>query len=160
MEKNLLRFRKETTMRHKITLTITVLALVVWATSLSVYARGPSFNPAIYADGRVWSTKGLADLPPPNEHNHQSFDELFQIVNGAEGQLPVAEAAPGNPDYNGGRWDVQVVVWTEEGMEAYDPLPLLTSYADIMFHYDLGHLVIAPANPPTYFECPLLPVKQ
>lgn len=146
-------------MRDNITLAITVFVLVVWATSLSVYAQGPSFNPAIYADDEVWSTKGLADLPPPNEHNHQSFDELFQFVNGAEGQLPVAEAAPGNPDYNGGRWDLQMVMWTEAGMEAHNLLPVLTSYAEIMVHYNLGHLEIASANPPTYFECPLLPVK-
>jgi len=146
-------------MWRNIALTTPVLTLVVLITCFSVYAQAPSFNPAFFADGEVWSTKGLKNLPPPNEHNQQSFDELFQFRNGADGQLAVAEAAPGNPDYNGGRWDVQVVTWTEAGMEAHDPLPVLMSYDDIMFHYDLGHLDITPANPPAYFECPLLPVK-
>ena len=32
-------------------------------------AAGPSFEPAIWGDGRPWSTRGLANLPAPNEHN-------------------------------------------------------------------------------------------
>lgn len=138
-------------MRRKIALTITVLALVVWATSVCVYAEGPSFNPAIYADGKVFATKGLATLPPPNGRNNQSFDKLFRFLNGAEGQLPVAEAAPGNPDYNGGRWNLQWVTWNS------DP-EVVTSYDEIQMHLAAGDLSIASGH--TYFECPLLPVKQ
>jgi len=138
-------------MRRKIALTITVLALVVWATSVCVYAEGPSFNPAIYADGRVFATKGLADLPPPNGHNNQSFDKLFSFVNGAAGQLPVAEAAPGNPEYNGGRWNLQLVTWIS------DP-EVVTSYDEIQMHLAAQDLVIVSGN--SYFECPLLPVKE
>ena len=84
-------------MWRKITLMAMVLTLVAAAFSLSVYADGPSFNPAIYADGELWSTKGLKDFPPPNDHNLQSFDKLFSFTNGAAGQFPVAEAAPGKP---------------------------------------------------------------
>lgn len=120
-------------------------------------ADAPNFSPAIYGDGVAWGTKGLADLPAPNDHNAQSFDKLFQFTNGAAGQLPVAEAAPGNPNYNGGRWNAQSVTWTAAGLAAHDPLPVLTSYDEVMFHYNLGHLSITSAN--SYFECPLLPVK-
>ena len=124
----------------------------------------PNFSPAIYANGEVWGTKDAADLPPPNENNVQSFDKLFIFVGeAAPGQLPVAEAAPGDRYYNGGRWFTHVVSWTEAGMEAHDPLPVLMSYDDILLHYDLGHLTINPGSPgggpATYFECPLLPVK-
>jgi len=139
-------------MWRKITFIITTLALMVWATSPCVYARGPSFNPTIYADGEVWATKGLADLPPPNGHNSQSFDKLFSFVNGAAGQLPVAEAAPGNLAYNGGRWNLQLVMWTIPNP------PVVTSYDEIEMHDALGDLEIGPGN--RYFECPLLPVKQ
>ena len=125
------------------------------------YADAPNFGPAIYGDGEMWGTKGLARLPAPNGHNNQSFDKLFIFVNGAAGQLPVSEAAPGNPAFNGGRWSAQTVLWTAEGLAAYELLPVLKSYTDVALYQSLGYLAIAPGNPsggPEYFECPLLPV--
>ena len=126
----------------------------------------PSFAPELYADGETWGTKGTTGLPAPNAHNLQSFDKLFVITNGADGQLPVGEAAPGNPNYNGGRWITQTVVWTDLGIDQHDGgVPLLTSYAEVMEHEALDHLRITPGSPggplapPDYFQCPLLPVK-
>jgi len=80
------------------------------------------------------------------------------------GQLPVAEAAPGNPDYNGGRWFTHTVEWTQDGFDAHGTVPVLTSYEELVIHYILGHLEITQGPPdggppPPYFECPLLPVK-
>lgn len=139
-------------MIRKLTIISMVFALMVWVTSFSVFAAGPDFfNPAIFADGEAWATKGVADLPPPNEHNHQSFDKLFSITNGANGQLPVAEAAPGNPNYNGGRWDLQLVTWF-----ITNP-PIVMSYDMIEWHFNNGDLMITSGN--SYFECPLLPLK-
>ena len=127
------------------------------------FAAAPNFGPALYADGEVWGTKGVTTLNAPNANNVRSYDKLFVIVNGAAGQLPVAEAAPGNPAYNGGRWFTHTVMWTAAGMNAHDPLPVVMSYDDIMLHEGLGHLMIAPGppvpGPDPYFECPLLPVK-
>ena len=139
------------------------LMLIVFAGVISANPGAPDFGPALYGDGEVWGTKGAATLPAPNGRNNQSFDKLFVIVNGAPGQLPVAEAAPRNPAYNGGRWFTHTVMWTAEGIAAHDPLPVLMSDADIQVHYGLGHLAIAPGSPaggpPPYFECPLLPVR-
>lgn len=138
------------------------LALIVVAGVTSANPGAPNFGPVLYGDGEVWGTKGAAALPAPNGHNDQSFDKLFVIINGAPGQLPVAEAAPRNPAYNGGRWFTHTAMWTADGIAAHNPLPVLMSYADIQLHQDLGHLAIAPGSPPggppTYFECPLLPV--
>jgi hypothetical protein len=56
-------------------------------------------------------------------------------------------------------------MWTAEGMAAHDNLiPVLMSYEEIEYHYDLGHLTIESGSPnpsatPDYFQCPLLPVK-
>lgn len=124
----------------------------------------PSFAPEIYADGEVWGTKVVTTLPVPKGKNLQSFDKFFIVLNtNADGQLPVSEAAPGNPDYNGGRWFTHTVEWTQDGFDAHGTVPVLTSYEDIMFHADLGHLTIAEGSfdggPPPYFSCPLLPVK-
>ena len=112
--------------------------------------KAPDFSAGVYADDEAWGTKGTTSLPAPNEHNQQSYDKLFVVTNGAEGQLPVAEAGPGNSDYNGGRWSVYEVTW-EMGITPV----LLTSYEDVMFHAD--DLIIVAAN--AYFQCPLLPVK-
>jgi hypothetical protein len=125
----------------------------------------PSFDPELYADGDVWGTKGTTNLPAPNAHNLQSFDKLFVITNSNNplGQMPVGEAAPGNPYYNGGRWFTHTVEWTATGFMAHGIVPVLTSYDEIMEQEDLGYLVITPGSfpqgPPVYFQCPLLPVK-
>ena len=145
----------------------TPLAIVAFLLALpgTASADAPNFMPALYGDGEVWGTKATTTLPPPNGHNDQSFDALFVIINNPDAvQLPVSEAAPGNPDYNGGRWFTHTVLWTEEGLAAHDPVPVLTSYEEILLHEDMGHLAVSPGSfdggPPPYFQCPLLPVKQ
>jgi hypothetical protein len=125
----------------------------------------PNFEPRLYADGEVWGTKAAAVLPGLKGNNAKSFDKLFVIVNSNNpmGQMPVAEAAPGNPAYNGGRWYTHTVEWTQAGFDAHGTVPVLKSYDDVMLHYGLGHLTITagspPGGPPAFFECPLLPVK-
>jgi len=117
----------------------------------------PDFGPAVYADGVAWGTKGTTDLPAPNANNPQSFDILYIFTNPAEGQLPVSDAAPGSPYYNGGRWFAHSATWN-----IADP-PVVRSYEDISYHYDAGDLDILPGHPfggPDYFQCPLLPVKE
>jgi hypothetical protein len=127
-------------------LTLTAVLLL----AMPVFAQPPSFGPAIYADGKMWATQGVATLPPPNDHDAQSFDQLFRFTNPAPGQLPVAEAAPGNPIYNGGRWNAFEVTWNIP-----DP-PVVTSYAELMQHAE--DFTMVSAN--DYFECPLRPVKD
>jgi hypothetical protein len=129
----------------------TILSLVfvfLLALAATAYADPgkPTFGPAIYADGEVYGTKGTTSLPAPNGHNNQSFDILYMI----DGQdLPVSEAGPGNPKYNGGRWWVYEVTW-DEGTG-----PVLKSYEDIQTYKD--KLNFTPTN--TYIQCPLLPNK-
>ena len=125
----------------------------------------PNFMPSLYGDGEVWGTKGTTALPAPNEANRGSFDNLYVITNSnnPEGQLPVSEAAPGNPEYNGGRWFTHTVEWTAEGFMAHGIVPILMSDEDIDYHQSLGHVVVTPGSfpdgPPVYFQCPLLPTK-
>jgi hypothetical protein len=116
--------------------------------------KAPDFSAGLYADGQAWGTKGTTSLPALNENNQQSFDKIFIVTNGAEGQLPVGEAAPGNVDYSGGRWWAHTAAWIDD---LPHPKPVLTSYEDVKFHAGLGHLIIADAG--IYFQCPLLPAK-
>lgn len=125
----------------------------------------PNFMPSLYGDGEVWGTKGTTTLPAPTQANRHSFDNLYVITNSnnPQGQLPVSEAAPGNPEYNGGRWFTHTVEWTAEGFLAHGIVPVLTSDEEIDLHESLGHLVVTPGSfpngPPVYFQCPLLPTK-
>jgi hypothetical protein len=141
-----------------------VLALAIAVPAFANPGK-PNFGPALYADGGVFGTKDAALIPALNDNNEQSFDKLFVITNSNNpmGQLPVAEAAPGNPAYNGGRWYTHTVAWTESGFDAHGTVPVLKSYDDVMLHYRLGHLEITAGSPeggpPAFFECPLLPVK-
>jgi hypothetical protein len=115
------------------------------------FAAGPNFGSAIYADGETWGTKGTADLPAPTDANRQSFDGLFKFTNGVDGQLAVAEAAPGNPAYNGGRWIEYFVTFTG------DPV-MVTSYAQLHALEMAGDVTIIESG--NYFQCPLLPDKS
>lgn len=146
-----------------ITASFGMFALCLTLAAGATFAQKPNFSPALYGDGEVWGTKAATTLPEPKGRNLHSFDKLFVFVNGAPGQLPVAEAAPGNPMFNGGRWFTHTAMWTFEGMLAHDPLPVLMSYDEVFLHYSLGHLAVAEGTfeggPPAYFVCPLLPVK-
>jgi hypothetical protein len=140
-------------MRKKSLVFAFVIVLLIVA-AVPAFAAGPNFGEAIYADGVAWGTKGTTDLPAPNEHNRQSFDGLFKIGNGVDGQLAVAEAAPGNTDYNGGRWIEYTLSWVD-GAEK----ELVTSYDQLHdLIYVEGKLTM-PVETQKYFQCPLLPVK-
>lgn len=141
------------------------IGLLALSAGLQADPGKPDFIASVYGDGKVWGTKGTTTLPMPNEHNRQSFDALYVITNSNNpvGQLPISEAAPGNPDYSGGRWYTHTVEWTAEGFSDHGIVPVLTSLAEIEVHANLGHLAITPGSfpggPPIFFQCPLLPVK-
>ncbi len=126
----------------------------------------PDFSEHIYADGYAWGTKIGPLLPAPNGHNNQSFDMLFLVQDeGANVQLPVGEAAPGNPEYSGGRWSVYVAEWDVaphavftfyEEKDAYDIGGVDSQ--NLAAHIAAGHLTVSSAM--FYFECPLLPVLE
>jgi len=120
------------------------------------------FSAGFWGDGERWGTVVAPALLPATAPEH-SFDKFLVVTNSNNpaGQAPVVEAAPGNPEYNGGRWVTYTVAWTSPGFSAHGTVPVLTSYADVMFHAGLGHLTVAKGSPsggpPQYFECPLVP---
>ncbi|HZD11204.1 MAG TPA: hypothetical protein VE553_07665 [Candidatus Binatia bacterium] len=136
-------------MKKKLFALLFVAALLVVAV-VPALAAGPNFGSAIYADGQTWGTKGNSDLPAPTDNDRQSFDGLYKFTNGVEGQLPVAEAAPGNPAYNGGRWIEYFVTWNIEPVH-------VTSFAELQPYLDSGDATVVESG--NYFQCPLLPVK-
>jgi len=147
-------------MRMKKSISLFVSGIILTLASIAS-ADQPNFTAAIYGDGQVWGTKGTTSLPEPNLHNLQSFDNLYVVTNfnnPNEVQLPISEAAPGNPNYNGGRWSLQFVTWTAAGVMANGGyVPVLKSGEEVSTNEQMGYLVIASGS--SYFQCPLLPVK-
>jgi hypothetical protein len=83
-------------------------ALVFAATALAAGAGGVS-GPSFYVDGQLYRTVGTpTDLSQPGGPA-SSFDTIYEFF----GLQPnVATAAPGDPGYNGGRWRVQGLTFT------------------------------------------------
>jgi hypothetical protein len=112
--------------------------------SLPAAAKRPVGFGNLYYDGQVVRT-----VVPPSAMPFQGRDNLYPIVDGVEGQLPVAAVAPGDRDYHGGQWAVNMVEWN------VDPY-LLTSEAEVLAAAAAGDVTITriPGND---FRCPIQP---
>lgn len=161
MGRQLFTVKEMTDMKAKTIIAVVTLTLaVLWATA-PAYAGG-----AVRAFGAIWANGELYDtiLTPATFRTPpaQSVDILYNFgMSGLQGQRSVSESAPGDPAYNGGRWSVKIVVFTEEGRDVHDPDGdglvnfELKSAAEVLQHAALGHLNIIDTS--IYFECPLLP---
>jgi len=117
---------------------------------------------AIWAHDELYGTVATdTNFKSPPLH---STDVIFSFGgSGLKGQRSVAEAAPGDPDYNGGRWNVMLVTFTPMGLAIHDGDGdgmvdfELTNAEQVLAHAELGHFTIEPAG--FYFECPLLPSR-
>ncbi len=122
----------------------------------------PVFGGAVWADGVIWGTI-LTTNSLPAGADADSWDLIFVFDNsGLRGQRPVGEAAPYEEDYNGGRWNVQGVTFTPDGLAVHDGVDRdgmvnfeLKSDDEVRQHMGLGHFTSAPAG--VYFSCPLVP---
>ena len=65
-----------------------------------------------------------------------------------EGLANVADAAPGDRDWNGGRWEVHVITWNVTPTQ-------YTNADDVLAAESRGDLSIGPVV--RRFECPLIP---
>ena len=87
------------------------VALAAVPSTASAGAGGPAF----YVNGAVYRTVGTpTDLSGTGAPAH-SYDTIYEFF-GA--QLNVATAAPGDPGYNGGRWQVQGLDWNSSYEDA------------------------------------------
>lgn len=113
---------------------------------------------AIWANGLLYGTAATTNSfknPPPH-----TVDIIYSFAeSGLSGQRSVSEAAPGDTDYNGGRWWVHFVYFTPTGLAIHDPDGdgvvnfELTSAEQVLVHMGLGHLEVVPME--VYFSCPL-----
>jgi len=125
-------------------ITLFAAALLALVTAQSVQAQ-PGFG-ELYYDGGIVRT-----VVPPAATPKKGRDAIYPIVNGVEGQLPVAAVGPGDRDYHGGKWAVNLVMWNM-GTEPY----LLTSAQMVLDAESMGYVTITRARDAD-FKCPIQP---
>ncbi|MEO8290348.1 MAG: hypothetical protein ABI649_05065 [Gaiellaceae bacterium] len=90
-------------MRKLLLLATAFAAAAVFAGTAMAGGAGGVTGPAFYVDGALYRTVGTpTDLSGTGAPVH-SYDTIYQFFGL---QLNVATAAPGDRDYNGGRWMV------------------------------------------------------
>jgi hypothetical protein len=130
-------------MRKKLLLVVIAMVSMVLF-SLPVSAKKSVGFGNLFYDGEIVRT-----VVPPAAMPFQGRDNLYPIVDGVEGQLPVAAVAPGDRDYHGGQWAVNLVEWN------VDPY-LLTSEAEVLAAAAAGDVTITRVAG-NDFKCPIQP---
>jgi hypothetical protein len=99
-------------------------------------------------DGTPYRTVGTkTDFSTTGAPAH-SFDTIYDL--GGGGLLNVASSAPGDRDYNGGRWMVLPVTWNVSPHQ-------LMSEEEVLAAEDAGDISIG--DPVKYFECPVIKLR-
>jgi hypothetical protein len=134
--------------------TVTTVGLAIGASSASAGVSGPSF----YVDGQLYRTVGTpTDLSDTGAPTH-AWDIIYDF-GGA--QLNVAEAAPGQVGYNGGRWQVHALTFPGGYAAALadgdlDGDGVLDSTSEVMAALAAASAV--DAGVVKQFECPAIPL--
>jgi hypothetical protein len=111
-------------------------------------------EPSIYVDGELYRTVGTpTDFSNTGAPEH-SFDTIYDIA----GQPNVATAAPGDPGYNGGRWEVHALQVLDLDAADTNQSGDLDSAAEVHAAIDNGHAV--DLGVVRYFECPVIKVPR
>jgi hypothetical protein len=98
---------------------------------------------AVWADGELFA---IVAPPATFDNPHGNFDQLYKGGNGfLNGVGAISDAKPGDQDYNGGRWHVQIL------KAGVDP----DKYADASSAEDLDPADFDSTD--VYFECPMIP---
>jgi hypothetical protein len=112
--------RKEDGMRKAFfTALVAGMVLVAPASVAGAAGAGGVGGPAFYVDGTLYRTVGTPTDLSGTGAPASSFDTIYEFFGV---QTNVATAAPGDPGYNGGRWRVQGLTFTDyaAALTAYD----------------------------------------
>jgi hypothetical protein len=139
---------------------IAVLAVAVAAVVLpATVARAGVGGPAFYVDGQLYRTVGTpTDLSGTGAPAH-SFDTIYQFF----GLQPnVATAAPGDPGFNGGRWMVHGLSFSNyaAAVAAYDTNGSGNLDSDEEVAAALASGAATDIGVVRMFECPVIPLPR
>lgn len=123
---------------------LTALVVLLAVGTGSAAALGPPSG-GIYAHDQLFRTVGTpTDLPPGGK-----FDTIYALGGDL---LNVADAAPGDADFNGGRWEVRPITWVSIAPTQF------TNAEQIQAAAAAGQISIGDVV--RRFECPLIRAKQ
>lgn len=121
----------------------TSAALLVSVAASTVAAGGPP-NLAFYVDDVRYRTVGTPTDFTNTGAPDFTYDRIYAL---GSGLINVAEAKPGDRDFNGGRWAVYPITWAQ----GVTPVQF-TNDRDILAARDAGLLTIA-STPVKLFFC-------
>ena len=109
---------------------LAAIGLVLSIAAAPIAAGGPP-APGFYIDGAIYRTVGTPTDFSNTGAPSFTYDRIYALGSGLRN---VAEAKPGDRDFNGGRWAVYPVTWnttpvqltSAEQVEAYDAAGWLT----------------------------------
>ena len=137
---------------------ILAMSLIAFATAGDAFANPPG-RPTVWVDGVRYNTvvpmsphgtvqySHIPDGNAPGNAGLETTDDLYVVTTNTMAPL-VSDAAPGDSDYNGGRWVPRMVTATGAG-----PVPELTSEEDVIAAATAGLVTIS--GPGTTFLCPV-----
>jgi hypothetical protein len=151
-------------MKNSRNIILATCVAVILATGSLAFAQGGGatvvLEDAIWAHGELYGT--VATPTSFRNVRLRSTDVIYSfMMNEIGGQRSVSETAPGDRDYNGGRWNVHLAFYTPQGETYFDQDGddivdfELTSAEEVLAEVTAGNLEIIKAN--FYFVCPLLP---
>jgi hypothetical protein len=123
-------------------------ALILALTAATAVAGGPP-QIGFYVDGELYRTVGTPTDFSGTGAPARSFDAIYVL---GDGLRNVAEAKPGDRDYNGGRWMVLPVTW------AAGTTPVQLVSAEQVEAYAAAGMLTIAAAPVKLFECPVIPL--
>jgi hypothetical protein len=133
-------------MQRRILASLGAAALTA-AFASTALAGGPP-GPAFYVDGELYRTVGTpTDFSQTGAPAH-TFDTVYEFFGVITN---VASSAPGDRDYNGGRWMVIGATWN---VDPYD----LFSEEEVLAAADAGDITLTQ-EPIKWFECPVIPSR-
>ena len=135
-----------------------ISALAISTAAMAAGSGGVS-GPAFYVDGEVYRTVGTpTDFSNTGAPDH-SYDTIYAF-SGME-QMNVATAAPGDQDYNGGRWRVVVLEFADYGaaLAMYDANGSGTFDNDSEVEAAIAGGAATTSDGPS-FECPVIKMPR
>ncbi len=150
--------------RKRIGIVMGMMAALVLFLSVSVASPDEAFanppgRPQIWVDGALYNAiipmkpDGAVAFPHtpdstvPSVAELETTDDLYMVMSNSTTPL-VSDSAPGDSDYNGGRWLPRMVTPIGDG-----PGHELTSEEDIIAAANMGLVSISEAG--QVFECPV-----
>jgi hypothetical protein len=133
---------------RRLLLSLAAASLLVATSAGAALAGGPPLPDAFIVDGVMYRTvltpTDLSGTGAP----HSSYDTIYVLGNGLTN---VAEAAPGDPDYNGGRWKVRPLTWHVTPYQLQSAEEVLAASQGMDPDLSLGDTV-------AQFVCPVIPM--